>query len=961
MRTLVAVLVIIAIAPIALARPVLVAVDLPAHELVQRWQGMAIPTFDVFERTAIAEIDESRLPQVRSSGFSVTVIDTDPWTAPYFVGAQGQEVSGRAIWQGKHSALYKIPRSEACQVLDERLRLREVHCRPVTDRVWKAMLQERTLLFRQASYPFIQSLVDQVNSDSLAAYTQRLEAFRTRLMLTDSSYAATQWIADMFASWGYPTAFDSFYVNGSWVGEFPGTGYERSVIATGLGAHTPLDHVVIGGHHDSIVWPDFWSALEYAPGADDNATGVATAMEAARIFRNYSWDRTIQYMAFGGEELGLLGSWDIAVESAESGRDIRGVIDPDMIGYLDDGVWELNAGHADHAAWLANLYGAAGQMFTPSITVYPVLSYDGSDHAPFNAVGYSAIACEERWIPNNPHWHAPTDTWEQITPEYFTEAARLCIATTAILALFPDEVSGLEVVDMGNGSDLSAEWIPSVEWDIVGYRVYWRTEGGVYTEAQSIVVEGANSTSCVLSGLEMDQPYFVVVVGRDADGYESFLGVEVPATPRVAPVAPAALVATPIRDGVALQWETNSETDLAGYRVYRRSGTSAEFDTLTAGLLPAPEFIDSSLVFGEYFYVVRAFDLDGNTGAASNEAFARPITLDQGILVVDETRNYTTLPDELQDDFYQYVLGGTVFAEYEYGSEEEAPRLADLAPYSTIVWHAEDFGEFFASGSVEDFRRYLDAGGNLWLIGWKPMADLTDDAAYPKEFGPGSFIHDYLKVSQASLSGIGDAIAGAHGLLGYPDVAVEADSIAIPSWGGTLRYVEAYSTVGGEPIYTVDALDDLNSFEGDTCGVRYLGADYRTVLLGFPLYYMGREQARAVARQVLSDFGEPLTGDQAPYDDTTPREVRLVSVTPNPCTGTATIRYALNAAGPVRVALYDMGGREIIRLADATQEKGVHQVTWDTAGNRAKLGSGVYVCRVCQGNTYAAKKLVVMP
>ncbi|MCU0612375.1 MAG: M28 family peptidase [Candidatus Eisenbacteria bacterium] len=964
MHTLGALLLFLTLAPAALARPALVSVDLPAKELVLRWQEMGIPTFDVFEGVAIAEVDDSTLPHLRSNGFSVRVIDADPWSDPYFVGARthdDQNPPGRLVWQGKHTALYKIARAEAHRVFTEGLRLRELPRREISERVWNSMLQQRTLLFRQGRYPFIESLIDQVSGDSLAAYTQRLEAFRTRLMLTDSSYAATQWIADMFSSWGYPAVFDSFFVDGSWVGEFPGTGYERSVIATGLGAHTPSDHVILGGHHDSIVWPNFWDALEYAPGADDNATGVATALEAARIFRNYSWDRTIQYMAFGGEELGLFGSWDYAIESSQAGRDIRGVIGPDMIGYLDDGIWELNVCHADHAAWLAGLYAAVGQAFVPSITMYPVISYDGSDHAPFNAVGYSAIACEERWIPNNPHWHAPTDTWEQITPEYFAAAAKVCIATTAVLALFPDEVAGVEVVDMGNGADLLARWTPSAEWDIQSYRVYWRTEDGVYAEAQSILVGGASADSCVIPGLVTDETYFAVVVARDADGYESFMGVEVSATPRTAPEAPGAVVATPIRHGVALQWDANTETDVEGYRVYRRVGASTDFHTLTTEPIPQPAFIDSSLGFGEYYYVVRAFDIDGNAGAPSAEAFARPITLDQGILVVDETRNYTTLPDVLQDDFYRYIMEGSNFTEYEYGVSEEKPRLADLAPFSSIVWHAEDFAEFFASGSTGDLRQYLDAGGNLWLVGWKPTADLTNDATYPKDFGPGSFVHDYLKVSRASLSGIADAVAGARGLLGYPDLAVEADSIPVPSWNGTLRYVEAYTATVGEPVYLVDAQDDQNPFDGGICGVRYLGTDFRTMVLGIPLYHMGREQARTTARQVLRDFGEPLAGEQAPDGAVAPREIRLLSVAPNPCSAELSVRYALSHSGHVRVTLFDLAGREIIRLVDDTLPKGVHIVTSPLGAAGSKLGAGVYLCRLAQGGLQTTRKVVLMP
>ena len=104
-----------------------------------------------------------------------------------------------------------------------------------------------------------------------------------------------------------------------------------SVILTMDGANTPDEFVIIGGHIDSFSF----QGNNNAPGADDNASGIASLNEMVRILleKNFVPNRTIEVMAFAAEEIGLVGSAEIAEEYADNGVNVAAFVQFDMTGY----------------------------------------------------------------------------------------------------------------------------------------------------------------------------------------------------------------------------------------------------------------------------------------------------------------------------------------------------------------------------------------------------------------------------------------------------------------------------------------------------------------------------------------------------------------------------------------------------------------------------------------------------
>jgi hypothetical protein len=944
-------------------KKILVAVEMSDHAEIRAWHQLGPATYEFIGKTAIAEIDEPDIQFIRHLGFSLQVIDESPWTENYFIGTVPQpetELPGQVIWQKNAVRIVKSATAQISDFKNQRLDFRLLRRNLLSERLWDQITIKKVPLRDLVFDPFIQSLVNQVNADSLASYTQRLQDFQTRLLFTDSGFAASEWIRQKFNSFGYVAEFDSFYLTHTDYGTWPDTGYERNVVARIQGVINPTRVFIISGHHDAIIWPDTQNAWIFAPGADDNASAVAALFEAARIFHNYTWEPSIEFITWAAEEVGLLGSDDYARRVDSLNLDIGAVVNLDMIGWTNGGQLNCNIHHTyDYCLWLSSLFYQAGQLYAPELTYFEEYWPGGSDDLSFSSRGFPSIWGAERWYYQNPNWHRPSDTLSNMTPELHTGIAKASVATLAIFGLYPSPVNDVMVVDIGDGNSLQVSWSPNIEPDIVGYRIYWGLESEVYTDSQYIV--GISMTTDTLTGLMNDSTYYIAVRAMDTDNRLSYMATEVTGTPRLVPLAPSGVTATPIAFGIDVNWLRNQELDIVGYRLYRRLNDNPVYDSLNTVLLTDTTFTDYPLSGdNRYYYAARAFDLTGNYSGLSAEAYGRPITLDQGILIVDETRNGTNPPDSLQDAFYQYIMAGYPYTEYEYGSAQQAPVLADLVPYSSVLWHADDYADQFASDHIPDFRTYLDLGGNMWFMGWRPTANLEGQTLYPYNFSAGDFMYDYYKVEQVEQTPPLDSFQAADGLLGYPRLDVDSAKVPFPGWHGVLRYIEALTpVVPADSIYTMDMRNNSSSYEDAVCGMRYLGNDFNVVFFGFPLYFMDQDQARVAAQQVMSDFGE-VGVEEMPKSTAMLSGIVLQQNIPNPFVEQTLIGYQQDRAGRVSLRIYNIAGQLIKTLVDAQQEPGVYTVTWSGLDERGRrLSSGIYFCRLQSEDESALRKIIL--
>jgi len=236
--------------------------------------------------------------------------------------------------------------------------------------------------------------------------------------------------------------------------------FERgvNVFAQRKGTDPASGAILVAAHYDSVP---------RSPGVDDNATGVATVLEVARLLGSRPTPRTLQVVLFDREELGLLGS--LAFTGNESLlKDLQGVIVLDMVGYAchtvgcqkypeglassqllesagvvspDKGEFLAIVGDAEHLPLLST-FAESRKADLPAVVTIPVplkgvLTPDvlRSDHAPFWYKGVGAVLVTDTANLRSPHYHQPTDTLATIDRPFFTGAAQVVVNATAKLLL----------------------------------------------------------------------------------------------------------------------------------------------------------------------------------------------------------------------------------------------------------------------------------------------------------------------------------------------------------------------------------------------------------------------------------------------------------------------------------------------------------------------------------------------
>lgn len=269
-----------------------------------------------------------------------------------------------------------------------------------------------------------------VNEDSIESYIQHLENYETRFMIAPNRLEIANWLQNKFILLGIDSVrIDTFQTHTVHAGlGIDTTTTQYNIVATipGLSAKK----VIICGHYDSFAYGD---PFTFAPGADDDASGIAACLEVARVFSeiNYTPEHTIEIVAFAAEELMNygLGGYDIHAANATIKNDtIDLVINNDMIAY-NDGFWTIffsnYPGCEAETALIASVcdsYTSLNKQYWPS-TLGPF-----ADRA-FYYRGFKSVYIEENFD-ENPNYHKVTDILNNIDASFCAEATKISIAGT---------------------------------------------------------------------------------------------------------------------------------------------------------------------------------------------------------------------------------------------------------------------------------------------------------------------------------------------------------------------------------------------------------------------------------------------------------------------------------------------------------------------------------------------------
>ena len=406
-----------------------------------------------------------------------------------------------------------------------------------------------------------------VSAERIEQDIRKLVGFGTRHTLSDTKSdtrgigAARRWIKQEFdkISAACGNCLEVYYQSATISGEkrIPDATEVVSVIAIQRGITDPGRYVIMSGDIDSRV-SDVMDATSDSPGANDNASGVAGTLEAARVLSQYRFNGSIVYAALSGEEQGLFGGRIMAEQAQKDGWRIKAVLNNDMIGNIegingvinnttarifaegtrqteterDARIRRFTGGEVDSPSRnLARYIDLIADRYIENLDTMVIYRLDrfgrGGHHRPFNDLGYPGVRImETNENYNRQHQDLRTedgikygDTIDGVDFDYAAKLTALNATSLASMAWAPNPPINVSIKGAVQPST-------TLSWDaldtkqnphLAGYKIYWRYTDAPQWQFSRFV---GDVTSFTLDNVVIDN-YFFGVASVSKDGFES--------------------------------------------------------------------------------------------------------------------------------------------------------------------------------------------------------------------------------------------------------------------------------------------------------------------------------------------------------------------------------------------------------------------------------------------------------
>ena len=411
-----------------------------------------------------------------------------------------------------------------------------------------------SLSFSQSERDFYQ-IIESVSADRIEQSINKLVSFGTRHTLSDTISnktgigAARRWIKKSFeeTSSECNNCLEVFYQNNFfkknkrrlvkdvWI---------NNVVAIQRGTKYPNRFVIMSGDIDSRV-SDPNDYISASPGANDNASGMAGTIEAARVLSKYKFENSIIYVGLSGEEQGLFGGAGLANYAMKNNWEIIGILNNDMIGNIEgvDGVIDnltfrifsepTPANESDVSIKRRRFYGGEvdgnsrqlARYIYKNVTKYmpemnPMMIYRldrfgrGGHHRPFNDLGYAGVRIMEAHENYNRQHQdlriengiSYGDVISGVDFDYAKKLTAVNAINLASLGWSPKEPKNVKIGGAVKPST-TLKWKKSNDSSIKGYKIYWRETTSPHWDKSKFV---GNVDSHTLEGVVIDNYFFGV-------------------------------------------------------------------------------------------------------------------------------------------------------------------------------------------------------------------------------------------------------------------------------------------------------------------------------------------------------------------------------------------------------------------------------------------------------------------
>ncbi|MCB9136352.1 MAG: M28 family peptidase [Anaerolineales bacterium] len=811
----------------------LLQVFIPTSDDLARFDVTGFPVFvrldgDRVTSSLLTGVGVAEFPVLDKAGLRYIVLDTDlAGQTYYFVSLMPHQTApawanyGEVLLRDGEDLLLRMTSFQAEALAQTGVKLRALTLTP------KPLTSTHAVSFPSVVNPdpTIQTMIDQATTAAIQNYTGGISGVWP-VIIGGSSYTiatrntytgtpiqkATQYVGEHLTALGLDVTYH----------QWGGVTYPN-VIGELPGQVNPDDIYIIGAHLDDMP------SGSLAPGADDNGSGSVATLLAADIFTQYNWGCTLRFAFWTGEEQGLLGSAAYAQQAYNTGENILGYLNMDMI------AWNTAGSNPDidlHAkstlpatVSLAQLYADVVDAYNLNLIPQIITSGTGaSDHASFWNYGFTSILAIEDYYGTgdfNPNYHTTADNMANIQDwAYYTDFVKASLATFAHMTncLIPN---GLGAVD---GHVTAAD-------------------GGAPVAEATVIAENAGG-----------QPFSTTT---DASGYytRTLIADVYTVTASAYGYLPTTLSGvTIVTDTVTtadLQLATAPTYVVSGYVLETGTGNPllAQVEVLDAPAPavwsdPATGYYSITLPLGVYTLQATAESHHNDQHSVSvNQNLTQDFSLDPlaCILLVDDDNNapdvrlyYTAALDALGYSYDVFDVGG---------GGGNGPELDGLQGYPHILWFSGDkYGDSAGPNGTDEtiLATYLDAGGHLYLSAQDYLYDFGLTSFGQNYLGIGSFIEDGGNAT-IKYGVAGDPIGGGFGPypLTYP--AGFSDYADAVNPGASTSVAFRTSAAGGNNL-------DLDKTNG-TWKTTFFGTAWETI------YVNNASNGEQVLGQILDWFG----------------------------------------------------------------------------------------------------------
>jgi hypothetical protein len=421
---------------------------------------------------------------------------------------------------------------------------------------------------------------------------------------------------------------------------------------------------------------------------------------------------------------------------------------------------------------------------------------------------------------------------------------------------------------------------------------------------------------------------------------------------------PQGVMAESTKENITVSWKPTENLNVAGCNIYRSGDAGISFEKINPEVVADSFYVDVPPLKGrEYLYYVKTVNESAEESLASLQADGAVFAFNDTLLVVAALEGDAITPDSIRN-YYDAVFDTIPYTWVDHSLSNHID-LGSISRHKNILWLLNSrFYDFPDEELGLDLITFFNNGGNMMFAGYNPSYFLTQNNVYPWKVPDISFFSHFFKVDSVNRK-VNCFMNRAYPVADdYDTLRVDSALTMVPNHQGQIYSVEVFTpTVAGKVIYRFNSpyppTTTSGAMQDKPVGLEYMGEDFKTILLSFPLNCLDTADARKLMKYVMEEKFSHPTGIIPAGENTT----SLLRVFPNPSSGETTIQFRLDTPSDVRLTVFDMQGKRVAELLKGTRDAGVHHVRFPTGS----LRPGIYSVILRTERFTASTKLIIIP